>query len=76
MRSYGEGAGEHGEDDVGRRGSGDVVVLRLAAEEEIAHATAGEVGIVAAERRVRMISMAASNWGDVVIALRGCSIRG
>jgi len=47
VRAYGEGAGEHGEDDVGGGGGGDVVVLRFAAKEEVAHASTGEVGFVA-----------------------------
>ena len=46
MRTHGKGAGEHGEDDVGSSGGGDVVVLWLAADEEIADAAAGEIGIV------------------------------
>ena len=47
MRADGEGAREEIEDDVGCCGGGYVVVERGAAEEEIAHAAAGEVGLVA-----------------------------
>ena len=43
----GEGAWEEPEDDVGRGGGGHVVVERSAAEEQVADAAAGEVGLVA-----------------------------
>lgn len=43
----GEGAGEEIEDDVGSSAGGDVVVLGLAAEKEVADAASSEVRLMA-----------------------------
>jgi len=45
--SYGEGAREEIEDNVRRGGGGYVVVFGFAAKQEVAHASTGEVGLVA-----------------------------
>ncbi len=49
MCAYSEGflAGKEAEDDVGGGRGGDVVVLGGEAEQEVAYAAAGEVGLVA-----------------------------
>ena len=43
----GEGLGEERDDLIGRGGGGDVEVLGREAEQEVAHASAGEEGLVA-----------------------------
>ncbi len=47
MSADGEGAREHSEHDVGGGGGGYIIVLRFASEEQVAYASASEVGIVA-----------------------------
>jgi len=47
MGSNGKGAWKKIEDEVGRGGGGHVIVLRFAAQQEIAHAAAGEIGLMA-----------------------------
>ena len=47
MRADGEGLGEEGDDLIGRGGGGDVEVLGREAEQQVAHASAGEEGLVA-----------------------------
>ena len=47
VRAYGKGARKEVEDNIGSRAGGDVVVGGLTVEQEIAHAAAGEVGLIA-----------------------------
>jgi len=44
---YGEGAREHGENDIWRGAGGDVEVFRGAAQQQVADAAAGEIGFIA-----------------------------
>ena len=47
MRAHGKGARKEIENDIGSGAGGHVVVVRLAAQQQIAHAAAGEVGLIA-----------------------------
>ena len=47
MRAYGKGLLEHGKHLIRRGTGGDVEVLGLAAQQQVAHATANEIGLVA-----------------------------
>ncbi len=47
MRAYGKGLLEQGEHLIRRRAGGDVEVLGLAAQQQVAHATADEVSLMA-----------------------------
>ena len=47
MSADGEGLGEESDDLLGRGGGGDVVVLGREAEQEVAHASTGEEGLMA-----------------------------
>lgn len=47
VSANGEGAGKHGENNIGSCRGSDIVVLRFAAEEKVANASTSEVGIVA-----------------------------
>ena len=47
VRAHRKGARKHFQHHIRSRGSRDVVVLRLAAQQQIAHAPAGEIGLVA-----------------------------
>ncbi len=46
MRAHGKGLVEQGEHLIRRRAGGDVEVLRLAAQQQVAHTTAHEVGLM------------------------------
>ena len=64
VRADGKSARKHLEHDVGSGGRGHVVVHRLAAEQQVANASAGEISFVAAgAQRSRTMWRAASNWG-------------
>src|ERR1700677_4184586 len=47
MRAYGKGLLEHGEHLIRRRAGGDVEILGFTAQQQVAHTTANEVGLVA-----------------------------
>ena len=47
VRADGEGLGEEGDDLIGRGGGGDVEVLGREAQQQVAHASAGEEGLMA-----------------------------
>ena len=62
VRAHGKGPRKQVEHHVGRRAGGHVVVGRLAPQQQIAHASAGEIRLVPRARSVSTIRKAASNW--------------
>ena len=76
MGAYGEGAGKHAEDDVRGGGGSDVVVLRLAAEEEVPNAASGEVCVMACGAEGSNDFEGRCELGLAGHAFSRCSVRG
>ena len=69
LRAHRVGFGKDPHDLVGRGVGGDVVIGGLAAEQQIANASADEVSLVAGSRRVRIICSANSLVSDILLCI-------